>query len=214
MADSDTAVHGILQRVFAHSAADYLGVSSIMVPVGASNHPVLSNGTVPANTADDGTADETASTITANVLDPLRLTGSYRMRRTDLAKLAMMEDSLRQDLQGAIMESRDKQIIAGNGTAPNVSGCLDELTDPTNPTAIATFADYASAKAQLVDGRYAMSSDDVRIVCGKETYVHASQIYQTGSGTSALEKFGARVSAHIPTTEQQHPAGHCIPQHG
>lgn len=197
--DSDTAVHGILQRVFAHSAADYLGVSSIMVPVGASNHPVLSAGTVPVNTADDGAADETASTITANVLDPLRLTGSYRMRRTDLAKLAMMEDSLRQDLQGAILESRDKAIITGNGTAPNVSGFLDELTDPTNPTAIAGFADYASAKAGLVDGKYAMSSDDVRIVCGAETYKHASGIYQTGSGTSALEKFGARVSAHIPT---------------
>ena len=197
--DSDTAVHGILQRVFAHSAADYLGVSSLLVPVGAANYPVLSGGVVPANADGGAAADETAATLTANVLDPVRLTASYRMRREDLAKLRMMEDSLRMDLQGAIMESRDKSVIAGDAdTEPNPDGFLNALTDVTNPTLEAIFADYASAKASLVDGKYAMSADDVRIVCGKQTYQHASKIYQTGSGTSALEKFAPRVSAHIP----------------
>ena len=199
--DSDVTVRSILGRVFASSAADYLGVVSPMVPVGAANFPVLTGGVVPANADDSGAADETAATLTPNVLDPVRLTGSYRMRREDLGKLAMMEDSLRMDLTGAIMEARDKGAIAGTGTAPEVVGFLATanavLTDPTNPSAESEFSDYASAKASLVDGRYAMSSDDVRIVCGKETYVHASKIYQTGSGVSALEKFGARVSAHV-----------------
>ena len=143
--DSDTAVRSILGRVFAKSAADYLGVVSPMVPVGAANFPVLTGGTVPANAADDGAADETAATITANVLDPLRLTGSYRIRQTDINKLAMMEDSLRVDLGGALEESRDKGVIAGTGTAPEVVGFLATanavLTDPTNPSAEATFAD-------------------------------------------------------------------------
>ena len=73
-----------------------------------------------------------------------------------------------------------------------------ELTDPTNPTAVAVFADYASARASdLVDGKHAMSEDDVRLVVGKETYKHAAGIYQTGSGVSALDRLKARVSAHV-----------------
>ena len=43
-----------------------------------------------------------------------------------------------------------------------------------------------------------MSAADVALVVGVDTYVHASGIFQTGSGASALEKLGGRVSAHIP----------------
>ena len=192
-----THSRSILGRVFAKSAADYLGVVSPMVPTGSANFPVLSGGVVPANVEAAGAANETAAVLTANVLDPIRLPASYRMQYESIQKLAMMEDSLRLDLAGAIEEARDAAIIAGDGTAPAVEGFLSELTDPSNPSAVAVFADYASARAGLVDGKYAMSENDVKIVCGKETYKAASAIYQSGSGTSALEKFGARVSAHV-----------------
>ena len=99
--------------------------------------------------------------------------------------------------QGAIEEARDKAIITGDGTAPAVNGFLNELTDPTNPSSESSFSDYASARAGLVDGRYSMSEDHVRLVVGKETYKHAAGIYQTGSGVSALDRLKARVSAHI-----------------
>ena len=196
-ANSDTVVRSILGRVFSASAADHLGVTSQMVPVGSTNFPVLTNGAIPANAAAAGAADETAATLTPNVLDPLRLTASYRMRREDLAKLTHMEDTLRMDLAGAMMESRDKGIIAGDGSAPNVNGFLSELTNPTNPSAEATFGDYASARASKVDGRYAMSEDDVKLVVGVDTYTHAAKIYQTGSGISALSRLNAKVSAHV-----------------
>ena len=194
---ADTNSRSILGRVFAKSAADYLGVVSPMVPTGAANFPVLSGGVVPANAAAAGAADETAATLTANVLEPIRLPASYRMQYESINKLAMLEDSLRVDLAGAIEEARDKGIIAGDGTAPNVEGFLAALTDPTNPTAESAFADYASARAGLVDGKHAMSEDDVRLVVGKETYKHAAGIYQTGSGVSALDRLKARVSAHV-----------------
>ena len=192
-----TNSRSILGRVFAKSAADYLGVVSPMVPTGSANFPVLSGGVVPANTAAAGAADETAAVLTANVLDPIRLPASYRMQYESIQKLAMMEDSLRLDLAGALEEARDAAIIAGGGTAPEVEGFLAALTDPTNPSAESAFADYASARASLVDGKYAMSEDDIRLVVGKETYKHAAGIYQTGSGVSALDRLKARVSAHI-----------------
>ena len=43
-----------------------------------------------------------------------------------------------------------------------------------------------------------MDAGSVRVVCGADTYAHASEIYQTGSGVSALDRFSPRVSAHIP----------------
>ena len=38
----------------------------------------------------------------------------------------------------------DNQIINGNGTAPNVSGFLIELTAPTRPSAADSFSSYIS----------------------------------------------------------------------
>ena len=72
------------------------------------------------------------------------------------------------------MESADAGVVAGDGTAPNVNGFINKLTDPTNPSVESTFADYASARAGLVDGRYAQSEDDVRILVGASSYAHAS----------------------------------------
>ena len=196
--DSDVVVANILGRVFAGGAGAYLGVNFPSVPVGAANYPVLSSGVVPANVEGSGAANETAATLTANVLDPVRLTAQYLVRYEDLNKFRMMEDALRADLQGAMTEAADKQIVSGDGTAPNVSGFITALTAPDNPSATADFAAYASTRAKLVDGRYAASEDDVKVLVGASTYAHAAGIYQTGSGTSALSRLMPRVSPHIP----------------
>ena len=196
--DSDVVVANILGRVFANGAASYLGVNYPSVPVGAANYPVLTNGVAPANAEGSGAANQTAATLTANVLDPVRLSAEYLVRVEDLHRLRMMEDALRADLQGAMTEAMDSQIIAGNGTAPNVSGFNSALTAATDPSAVATFADYASTRAKLVDGRYAASEDDVKVLVGATTYAHAAGIYQSGSGVSALSRLMPRVSPHIP----------------
>ena len=69
-----TNSRSILGRVFAKSAADFLGVVSLRwSQPGAQNFPVLSGGVVPANTLRRrGRLDETAAILTANVLDPIR----------------------------------------------------------------------------------------------------------------------------------------------
>ena len=198
--DSDVVVSSILGRVFAGGAGAYLGVSFPSVPIGAANYPVLSSGSgvVPANVEGSGAANETAATLTANVLDPVRLTAQYLVRYEDLNKFRMMEEALRNDLQGAMTEAADSQIIAGDGTSPAVSGFNSALTAPDDPSAVADFAAYASARARLVDGRYAQSESDVKVLVGATTYSHASGIYQSGSGTSALSRLMPRVSPHVP----------------
>ena len=119
--DSDVVVSSILGRVFAGGAGAFLGVSYPSVPVGASNYPVLSSGVVPANAEGSAAANQTAATLTANVLDPTRLTAEYLIRYEDLNKFRMMEEALRADLQGAMTEAADAQIIAGQR---NGSQCI------------------------------------------------------------------------------------------
>ena len=197
----DVNANTILSRIFANGAGAHMGVRYPAVPVGASNYPVLSNGVAPTTVAPDGDADQTAATLTGNNLDPLRLTAEYLIRHEDLAKYRFMEEALRADLQGALTEAADKQIVVGNassGDAQYIAGLQDALTAPGDPTNVATFADYASARAQQVDGRYARGQEDVRVLCGPATYQHAAGIYQSGSGVSALAGFAPMVSPHIP----------------
>ena len=198
-ADSDVIVANVLGRVFARRRGRISWACLILLFQSAqANYPVLSAGVSPANAAKSAAADQTAAVLTANVLNPLRLTAEYVVRYEDLNQLRMMEEALRADLQGAMMEAADKGVVAGDGTAPNVNGFINKLTDPTNPSTESAFADYASARAGLVDGRYAQSEDDVRILVGASTYAHAAGIYQTGSGTSALSRLSPRVSPHVP----------------
>ena len=196
--DSDVVVASILGRVFSSGAGAHLGVRFPAVPAGSANYPVLSAGVAPSNKAAGGAADQTAATLTANTLDPLRLTAEYLVDLTDLHKLRMMEESLRIDLSGAMMEAADSQIVAGNGTAPNVSGFNHAITQASNPASESEFADYASARPSFVDGRYATSAEEVRILVGADTYAHAASKYQTGSGQSALSVLNGRVSPHVP----------------
>ena len=121
------------------------------------------------------------------------------MSYEDLNVLRGMEDALRVDLAGAIMEAMDSEGISADGSDPDITGLLEALTAPTTPTAEAAFADYAGARYSQVDGRYAHTQDDVRILVGAKTYEHAGGVYQSGSGVSAINAMGnPRVSPHIP----------------
>ena len=110
-----------------------------------------------------------------------------------------MENALRMDLSGALQEAMDKEGISADGSDPDITGILQALTDPTAPSAVATFADYAASRNKQVDGRYAHSGDDVKLLLGPDTFQHAAGVYQTGSGVSAISAMGnPRVSPHIP----------------
>ena len=80
------------------------------------------------------------------------------------------ESALRENLSLALSDELDKQAISGNGTAPNLSGILKGLTDPTDPSAVVAFDDFVAAFADGVDGLWASTVKDVSIVVGPATY--------------------------------------------
>ncbi len=193
----------ILGRVFAGTAASYLGVSMPHVGIGEVNYPVLSAGVSPEMKSKGAVKDAEAATISTTVLEPRRLTARYLFSVEDTARLRGMEEALRRDLSGALGEKIDDQILNGNGTAPNVSGFLSALTAPTAPTTVATFSDFVGAASQAVDGRYARNLPGVKMLVGATTYALAGTLMNP-SGDVALSDYliarsgGFITSALIP----------------
>ena len=213
-ADAETSVgatdHGVTQRsivgrVFARTAAAFLGVSMPMVPTGDQNFPVLTAGTSAATKNPGVAQDAAAATFTANQLGPTRLTARYLFRVEDLRRLAGMEAALRADLRDVMGEAMDATILNGQASAPDINGFIDAgtMAAPTTPTAVVTIASAIETVASAVDGKYANGLPDVRLLVGPKTYATLATLLSSNSEPVALsvlrrESGGLRVSGHVP----------------
>ena len=202
----------VLQRVFARSAAMWLGVRFDQVPAGLPVYPVISAGAKPSTLA-AGTAhgDITAATIDGFQLSPGREQVMYSYRLEDQAKFgASLESALRMDMSGAMAEHLDKQILTRANT-----GFLNELTDPANPGAVTTYQKWIEIVGGLVDGRYAHTTADVKVLMGAKAYGFLSSVIAANTSVSAVgwsrrETGGLRVSAHIPDPATNKKVGQAI----
>ena len=191
--------HEITPVVFPQSAAAFMGVEQPTVTTGEQTYPVMTAPTAHKASVDDGTTvDDETGTFTADNLSPRRLQASFTYSIEDEAAFAGMDEALRMNLSDRLSSSLDWAILRTTD-----AGLLDFGADPTNPTNVATFADYQSAILGDVDGRYANGAVDVRVLMGPKTYEHAGSVYRTtNSETSALDRVmqisgGVRVSAHV-----------------
>ena len=204
----------IIQRVFAQTAAMFLGVQMKGVGVGQHSFPIITDGQTADLKAAGAEHDATAATIGASVLEPRRLTARYLIRVEDIAKLTGYEEALRQDLNGAMGERLDHFVLNGDdATAPQWSGFFDALTDPTAPNAKSTYADFLAAYGGGVDGRYATMLTEVKLLVGAQTYGLAASVTNAGSGATAVQYAqdstgGLRGSALVPDPASNIPAGH------
>ena len=201
----------VLERVFSRSIAARLLVSMPSVPVGSANYPVMSSGTT-AEMKNPGVAqDAAAATFTGFTLDPVRLTARYVFRIEDQYKLRGYESVLRRDLSAVMSDAMDAQIVNGDGTSPDVSGFLKELTAPGVDNAVTSWGGYFGKFSSLVDGLNAYGLSDVRVIEGKDTFGYVETLFRmyrandNGPRASAREYVGSRiggmsVSSRIPAT--------------
>ena len=198
----------VIQRVFAQTAGAFLGVRMVSVGVGQHSYPVIQAGQQPALVAAGAEHDATAATITASVLEPKRLTARYVIRHEDVAKLEGYEQALRQDLNGAMGERLDFYLLNGDdATAPQWSGFFDALTDPTAPTAVATYRTFLETFGGGVDGRYANDLRQVRLLVGPKTYQLSASLVQSGSGMTAVEYAASATGGMQATALVPDPSG-------
>ena len=203
----------IVPALFDRSIAAWLGVSMPSVPTGIKSFPILSKSLTAGFKAEDATADESAGEFTVSDASPARLTGSFRIRVEDIAKMAGMEEALRRNLRDVMSDQLDDQFLNGNGTAPNLNGVFQQLTDPTAPPAQAglgatAFEDYMGSFTDHIDGLNATTEADVRALLGVSTYRRMAALFRVGTDTTFTEHWrrvggGLRATRRIaaaPTT--------------
>ena len=171
--------------IFSPSIAPRLGIDMPSAGTGGGYSEMTITTSVPAapkNKGDDAT--DTAGALTAVNAGPRRISARMSVTLEDVAAIgqANFESALRQNASMKLSDAYDSQCIAGNGTAPNVNGLINQLTDPTNPTAVATFDDFVDSFASQVDGLFATMVSQVGIVTNPDAYKLAAKTFR---GTAA-----------------------------
>ena len=190
----------IIPYVFPQSAAAFLGVDMPSVPTGESVYPVLTSVLSVGTPAENAAQSETTGAFSATVLSPSRIQASFFYSREDRARFSGMDSALRENLSMGLSDGLDKQVLAGtNGLFTGT------VLANHNVTAATTFDNYIGHLAfGRIDGRYASTTADIKIVMGNSAYNDAGQTYRnTSVDRTALDRLmeltgGVRVSAHVP----------------
>ena len=191
----------IIPGVFPQSCAAFLAIDMPTVAVGDAVFPVLTTNADAGTPAENATQAETTGSFSANVLTPSRIQASFFYSREDQARFSGMGEALRSNLSEALADKLDQEILAGG------SGLLNGTILPNHAASAVT--SYASYRSELgygrVDGTFAGSVGDLKIVMGAATYGHAAGKFRSDNAgdRAALEDLmsvtgGVKVSAHVP----------------
>ena len=188
----------IVQPVFATGDTAFMGIRQDTVAAGDSVYPILSNRpTVGGPHSDSTDVPETAGTWTADVLSPGRIQCSNVWRRTDASRFPGMQEALRESLNSALTEAMDAKMVA-------------QIVTDVSRTAVTAEDTFASYRKRMVydrlDGRYAPTESDIRMLVGSDTLAHMSGEYRSNnaddSAADSLRRIsgGMKLSAHIAAT--------------
>ena len=188
----------VVQPVFSLGDAAYLGVSMPTVPAGEAVFPVLTSRPAVGGPHTDSTAvAETTGAFEAEALSPGRLQASFFYKRTDAARFAGMGAALRMALSDGLSEALDAQTVAQ----------IIADVDHADAGGADTFMSYRKRFVyDLVDGRYATSERDLRLLVGNDTLADAAILYRGNTADdSVIDSIrrvagGLRVSPHVPAT--------------
>ena len=200
-ADVGTNQSAIIPGVFPQSCAAFMAVDMPTVAVGEAVYPVLTKNADVHTPAEHAAAAETTGSFAADVLSPARLQASFFYSREDRARFSGMDAALRSNLSDALSDGLDKQILVGT------EGLFTGTKLPNHAASAVT--SYSSYRSELgygrVDGTFAGSVGDIRIVMGASVYGHAAGQFRSANAgdRAALEDLmsvtgGVKVSAHVP----------------
>ena len=208
----------IVARIFARTAAAFLGIEMPTVGVGETEYVIMTGGTEPQMTAAGAAvAGQTAATFETTTLGPKRLTAQYVVRIEDMQRLRGLEEALRSDLRDAFSVAMDTQVLNGglssdgNTNQEQVRGLYPRFL-PAAATGAAPTAPDADAVISfidgLVDGRYALDRSAVRAIEPKQlNAIMAGLVKADTIDVSARYMANFRVSDLIPAFTYQAKSG-------
>ena len=179
-----TTVAPIQPYVFSESIAQMLGIEMPSVGSGAYSEMTISTPLSAGPKAKGTVQDSTAAVLTATTASPRSIRARLTLNLEDIAAIGQVnfESSLRQNANAALSDGLDNQAINGDGSAPNLNGLINQLTDPSNPTTLVVFDTFLQSFSDHVDGLWASKMSDVAIVAGVDAYKLAASTFR---GTAA-----------------------------
>ena len=160
-----------LDRLFAGTAAERVGVTMESVPAGVASFPVTTAGAAAAQRGRSEAAADTAWTISASELKPSRNAVRLVFNIEDAARIAGLESALTRDLRMALVEGIDRAIFLGDAGANENTADITGLQTAAGlvertitQAAKVTGEGVLKAFAGLIDGKHAMTAADLRIV--------------------------------------------------
>ena len=159
-----------IDRVFAQTAAQRLGVTFASVGPGQVAYPVLTAGVTAAQRGRGEAAADAAWTVGSTAIEPTRNTVRLVYNRVDALRLPSLEEALRREARMALTEGIDRAIFSGD------SGANEDVADITGLTTAVIGestlkqaekvkgAKVLEAFVDMVDGTYAAGLADLRIV--------------------------------------------------
>ena len=165
-----------LQRVFRKKACLHLGVTMESAMIGESNHTVITGGTQAGTVERNSGLDANQVTMSVINLDPHRITARVIWETIDVARLPMLESQIRHDIGMVFATAMEKEIWDGDDndelTTQGLKGGIttaahiDSNNTPATRTAVQTRGDIAAC----IDGLYATSPRDVKMVAATLIY--------------------------------------------
>ena len=152
-------------EVFVSPLAARLGIMTPTVPAGVAAYPYIGTGVTPAAVAKGVAIGESSPAIQAKTVSPGSISATFTYQREEAAMLADLDSALTENIQMGLRDQFDAQIVSGDNNSPNLNGVLTQfpVTAPTT-NVVTTFAEVASGTAPFLDGTYAESFEQVRLV--------------------------------------------------
>ena len=158
--------------VFAPSIAARLGIDMPQVGSGGYTEMTITTAlpAAPKNKGDD--ADDTAAALTPVSAKARRISARMTVAIEDVANVGTdsFEAALRQNVSGSLSAVYDNQCINGDGVAPNIDGLINQLDNPTDPTAVVDFDAFVKAFSDQIDGLWASTMREVGMCGNVDTY--------------------------------------------
>ncbi len=181
----------IRPAVFANSIAPRLGIEMPRVMSGTYATATITTSQTAEAKAKSAAAAGAAGAFTVTTATPKRVSARLELTLEDIAAVgqANFESILRQNLSLVLSDELDDQAINGDGQAPNLTGILQRLTNPSAPGAgVAGFDTFVAAFAGGLDGLWANTVKDVAIVAGVDTYSLSARTFRDAAGQDMGDK--------------------------
>ena len=159
-----------LDRLFAQSAAQAIGITFDSVPSGQPSYPVTTAGAAPVQRGKSELTEDAPWSVGVTTMHPTRHSARAVFNVEDAARVPGLEEALQRDLRMALVESMDTAIINGDGNADDATedivglrtaGIGEIEINQTNKVKIANVLGFF---AGLVDGKHATSFADLGVV--------------------------------------------------